>query len=187
MRKVILLMSISIDGVVAAPNDPQGLSPVREDRELKALKLEWLSHAGCHIMGRTTYLEMAGHWPQSDDAYAQPMNELPKVVFSRTLTEAPWATSRIAGGDLADEIAGLKAEPGRDIIAWGGATFAHALIAANLIDEYRLVVHPVLAGDGLSIFDRFPGPIDLRLSDIQTFDSGSAVHVYDQPHPRDVA
>ena len=115
------------------------------------------------------------------------MNELPKVVFSRTLTEAPWATSRIAGGDLADEIACLKAEPGGDIIAWGGATFAHALIAANLIDEYRLVVHPVLAGDGLSIFDRFPGPIDLRLSDIQTFDSGSAVHVYDQPHPRDVA
>jgi dihydrofolate reductase len=115
------------------------------------------------------------------------MNELPKVVFSRTLTEAPWATSRIAGGDLADEIAGLKAEPGGDIIAWGGARFAHALVAANLIDEYRLVVHPVLAGDGLRIFDRFPGPIDVRLSHIQTFDSGSAVHVYDQPRPRDVA
>jgi dihydrofolate reductase len=184
MRKVILLMSISIDGVVAAPNDPQGLTPAREDPELKALKLEWLSHAGCHIMGRTTYEQMAGHWPYSDDAYAQPMNALPKVVFSRSLTEAPWETSRIAGGDLAEEIAGLKREPGGDIIAWGGASFAHSLIAANLIDEYRLVVHPVLVGDGLRIFDRFPGPIDVSLSRIETFGTGSAVHVYDQPHPR---
>lgn len=66
-----------------------------------------------------------------------------------------------------------------------GATFAHAPIAANLIDEYRLVVHPVLVGDGRRIFDQFPGPIDLRLSRLQTFDTGSAVHVYDQPHPRD--
>ena len=186
MRKVILLMSISIDGVVAAPNDPKGLSPAREDPELKALKLQWLSQTGCHIMGRTTYEQMAQHWPYSDDAYAEPMNALPKVVFSRTLTEAPWESSRIAGGDLAHEIAALKREAGGDIIAWGGATFAHSLIAANLIDEYRLVVHPVLVGDGLRIFDRFPGPIDVRLSNIQTFESGSAVHVYDQPHPRDV-
>lgn len=183
MRKVILTMSMSIDGVVVAPNDAKGLSPVREDPELKALKLDWLGQAGCHIMGRTTYEEMASHWPYSDDAYAEPMNALPKVVFSRTLTEAPWETSRIAGGDLAEEIAALKLEPGRDIIAWGGATFAHALLAANLIDEYRLVVHPVLVGGGLSIFGRLPGPIDLRLSRVQTFGTGSAVHVYDQPHP----
>jgi dihydrofolate reductase len=187
MRKVILMMSISIDGVVAAPDDPRGLSPAREDPELKTLKLEWLSHAGCHIMGRTTYEEMAGHWPHSTDAYAEPMNALPKVVFSRSLTEAPWETSRIAGGELAEEISGLKGEAGGDIIAWGGASFAHSLIAGNLIDEYRLVVHPVLVGDGRGIFDRFPGPIDLTLSDIQTFDSGSVVQVYDRAQPRDPA
>jgi dihydrofolate reductase len=184
MRKLILVMSISIDGVVAAPNDPTGLSPIREDPELKALKLQWLSQAGCHIMGRTTYEQMAGHWPLSDDAYAAPMNELPKIVFSRTLTEAPWETSRIATGDLAEEVAALKRESGGDIIAWGGASFAHSLIAAHLLDEYRLVVHPVLVGDGLRIFDRFPGPIDVRLSDTRTFDSGSVVHVYDNPQPR---
>jgi dihydrofolate reductase len=187
MRKVILLMSISIDGVVAAPNDSKGLSPVREDPELKALKLKWLGEAGCHIMGRTTYLQMASHWPYSDDAYAAPMNMLPKVVFSRTLSEAPWETSRIASGDLAEEIAVLKREPGGDVIAWGGATFAHSLIAANLIDEYRLVVHPVLVGDGLRIFDRFAGPIDVTLSHIQTFGTGSVVQVYEHPHPRDPA
>ncbi len=187
MRKLILLMSISIDGVVAAPNDPKGLSPVREDPELKALKLRWLSQAGCHIMGRTTYEQMAGHWPFSDDAYAAPMNALPKVVFSRTLTEAPWETSRIARGDLAEEVAALTRESGGDIIAWGGASFAHSLIAANLIDEYRLVIHPVLAGDGLRIFDRFPGPIDVRLSHTQTFGTGSVVHVYDNGQPRNPA
>jgi dihydrofolate reductase len=185
MRKVILQMTMSIDGVVTAPNDRKGLSPVGEDAELKALKLEWLGHAGCHIMGRTTYEQMAAHWPHSGDAYATPMNALPKVVFSRTLSEAPWETSRIARGDVADEIAALKREPGGDILAWGGATFAQTLIAANLIDEYRLVVNPVLIGDGLSIFRRFPGPIDVRLARVQAFGTGAVLHVYDQPHTCD--
>jgi dihydrofolate reductase len=84
MRKVILTMSMSIDGVVVAPNDAKGLSPVREDPELKALKLDWLGQAGCHIMGRTTYEEMASHWPHSDDAYAEPMNALPTRCWSGT-------------------------------------------------------------------------------------------------------
>jgi dihydrofolate reductase len=185
MRKVILQMSISIDGVAAAPKNAEGLSPVPEDRELKALKLEWLSQAGCHIMGRTTYLEMAAHWPHSDDAYAAPMNVLPKVVFSRTLTDAPWDTSRIARGDVVEEITALKGEPGGDILAWGGATFAGALIAANVIDEYRLVVNPVLAGDGLSIFRPFPGPVDVRLTQIRAFETGAVLHVYTDPRPRD--
>jgi dihydrofolate reductase len=187
MRNVILLMSMSIDGVVATPNVANRPGAVREDAALKALKLEWLGQAGCHIMGRTTYQEMSQFWPQSDDPYAAPMNDVPKVVFSRTLTEAPWETSRIARGDLAEEIAALKSEPGGDVIAWGGATFAHALIEADLIDEYRLVIHPMLAGDGLTIFDRFPGPRDLGLSRVHTFDTGSVVHVYTRARPHTIA
>jgi dihydrofolate reductase len=187
MRKVILQMSISIDGMAAAPKEAGGLSPVPEDPELVAMKLEWLSQAGCHIMGRTTYEEMRGHWPYSDHPYAAPMNALPKVVFSRTLTEAPWETSRIAKGDLADEIAALKREPGGDILAWGGAGFAQALIAANLIDEYRLVVNPVIAGGGLSIFGPFSGLLDLQLSRVQAFPSGAALYIYENPRRRDQA
>ena len=111
MRKAILQMTISIDGVAnVGGQDP-------EDPELQAMKLGWLGQAGCHIMGRTTYEEMRQHWPYSDHAYAAPMNELPKVVFSRTLTEATWETSRIASGDLAEEIDALKREPGGDILA----------------------------------------------------------------------
>jgi dihydrofolate reductase len=184
MRNVILEMSISLDGVVAAPKEAGGLSPVPEDRELKRLKLDWLAQTGCHIMGRTTYVEMAGHWPHSDSAYAAPMNDLPKVVFSRTLQDAPWPTSRIARGDLVDEIDALKREPGGDIVAWGGAAFAHSLLSAGLIDEYRLVLNPVLAGQGLNIFRRFPGPIDLHLASAQAFETGAVLHVYDRPKRR---
>ena len=179
MRKVILLMTISIDGVAnVGGQDP-------EDPALTALKLDWLSQAGCHIMGRTTYQEMARHWPYSDHPYAAPMNELPKVVFSRTLTEAPWETSRIAGGDLAEEIDALKREPGGDILAWGGAGFASSLIAANLIDEYRLIVNPVIAGGGLRIFGSSAGPVDVALASVQGFPSGAALHVYTNPQRRD--
>lgn len=179
MRKVILQMTISIDGVASVGGRN------REDRELKAQKLEWLGQAGCHIMGRTTYQEMSSHWPYSDDPYAAPMNELPKVVFSRTLIEAPWETSRIASGDLAEEVAALKREPGGDILAWGGARFAQSLIAANLIDEYRLVVNPVIAGEGRSIFRPFAGPIDVTLTRAETFASGRILHVYESPRLRD--
>lgn len=184
MRNVILQMSMSLDGVVAAPKQAGGPSPVPEDAELKRLKLDWLGQAGCHIMGRTTYLEMASHWPYSDDEYAAPMNGLPKVVFSRTLQDAPWATSRIARGDLVEEIDALKREPGGDILAWGGAGFAHALLAAGVIDQYRLVINPVLAGQGLNIFRQFPGPIDLHLASAHAFETGAVIHVYDRAERR---
>ena len=74
-----------------------------------------------HLMGRVTYEEMVSHWPSSDSDYAAPMNEIPKVVFSKTLAEANWPDSQIARGDLAEEIVRLKGEPGLDMIAWGGA------------------------------------------------------------------
>lgn len=180
MRKLVLQMSVSVDGVAATPKDARDLSPDGEDPALKQLKLEWLGRAGTHIMGRTTYQEMAGHWPYSDDAYAAPMNDIPKVVFSRTLTDAPWQTSRIARGDLVAEIDALKREPGGDIIAWGGAGFAHSLLSTGVIDEHRLVINPVLAGEGLRIFHPFPGPIHLRLARAEAFSTGAVLHVYDR-------
>jgi dihydrofolate reductase len=151
MRRLVLQIGVSLDGLVARPGrhgaGGWGLPP--EDPALKERKLEWLRDAGLHVMGRNTYEEMAEFWPTSDDAYAAPMNELPKVVFSGTLERAEWADSRIARGDLAEEIAELKREPGKDVIAWGGAAFAQSLTRLGLIDEYRLVLHPVALGDGL--------------------------------------
>jgi dihydrofolate reductase len=119
-----------------------------EDPALKARKLDWLGEAGLHLMGRATYEEMAAFWPTSDDEYAKPMNDIPKIVFSKTLTKADWPQSTIADGDVADEVSSLKREPGKDMIAWGGAAFAQSLSRLRLIDEYRLVLQPVALGDG---------------------------------------
>lgn len=129
-------------------------------------------------MGRVTYEEMAGFWPTSDDEYAKPMNDLPKVVFSRTLTNADWAQSTIASGDLADEINALRREPGKDMIAWGGAAFAQSLSRLRLVDEYRLVVQPVALGDGLPLFAGLTAPFVLDLIEAQAYADGAVLHIY---------
>jgi dihydrofolate reductase len=129
-------------------------------------------------MGRVTYEEMAGHWPTSTDDYAAPMNEIPKVVFSKTLDEATWAGSSIARGDLADEIATLRRQPGGEIIAWGGANFAQSLSRAGLVDEYVLVIQPVAFGNGLPLFADLPDALRLELIESRTFGS-TVLHVYE--------
>ena len=110
MRKIVLQMGISIDGYVSGgpAEDIGGGGPEHED--VVARKLAWVEAAGAHAMGRVTYEAMASFWPTSSDDYARPMNEIPKVVFSRTLTRADWPTTTIASGPLADEVATLKAE-----------------------------------------------------------------------------
>jgi dihydrofolate reductase len=100
-------------------------------------------------MGRKTYEIMAGYWPTSDHPSAKAMNEIPKVVFSRTLETADdWPQTRIAGGDTAEEIAKLKAEPGKDLVAAGGTEFMQSLIKLGVVDEYRLWVLPAITGKG---------------------------------------
>ena len=180
MRKLVLSMGMSLDGLVARPGrygaGGWGLPP--DDPALKERKLEWLRNIGLHLMGRNTYEEMAEFWPTSDDPYAAPMNDIPKVVFSRTLERADWPDSRIARGDLADEIAELKREPGKDMMAWGGATFAQSLSRLELVDEYRLILQPVALGDGLPLFKGLTEPVQLELVDAQTYKTGAALHVY---------
>jgi dihydrofolate reductase len=141
-------------------------------------KLDWIRAAGLHLMGRTTYEEMAGFWPFSDDEYAAPMNDIPKVVFSKTLTKADWAQSTIASGEAAEEIGALKREPGKDLIAWGGAAFAQSLTRLRLVDEYRLVVQPVALGDGLPLFAGLTAPFVLDLIEARAYGDGAVLHVY---------
>ncbi|HEY6237993.1 MAG TPA: dihydrofolate reductase family protein, partial [Thermoplasmata archaeon] len=113
MREVHLYMSMSLDGFVGSEREHPGIA-IPEGDELRQWKLEQISAAGAHLMGRTTYQEMSSHWPQSDSDYAAPMNDIPKVVFSRTLSDADasWPDTRVARGDLVTEIAAIKAEPG---------------------------------------------------------------------------
>ncbi len=184
LRKLVLQMGMSLDGVVAIPRDDRlmpvmegewGLPP--EDPELTKLKLRWVWDAGAHLMGRATYEEMAGYWPSSTHAYAAPMNDIPKVVFSKTLERADWPQSQIARGEIADEIAKLKQQSGKDLIAHGGATFAQSLARSDLIDEYRLITHSVAVGSGLPLFRDLQTPLRLELIDAKTFGS-TAVRVY---------
>jgi dihydrofolate reductase len=180
MRQVALQMGMSLDGYLASDRQRPGVS-VPEDAELIGWKMDRLAKAGAHLMGRTTYQEMAGYWPHSTAPYAALMNDIPKVVFSRTLSEASWPTTRIARGDLAAEIAALKAEPGPDVIAHGGASFAAALAAHGLIDEYCLVIQPVAVGRGQALFAELPEALRLELIEARSFECGVVVHVYRPP------
>jgi dihydrofolate reductase len=179
MRKVILSMSMSLDGHVESDRQHPGALP--EDDELVQWRLDWMkSAAGAHLMGRATYEEMASFWPQSSHPYAAPMNDIPKVVFSQTLSdsEATWPTTRVARGDLATEIAAIKEEPGPDVIAWGGAKFAAALAAHDLVDEYRLAVQPVAVGSGKPLFGQLLAARYLQLVEAKSFACGVVVHIY---------
>jgi dihydrofolate reductase len=177
MRRVTLQMGMSLDGYVASDREHPGVA-VPEDAELVRWKIGRLAKAGAHLMGRTTYQEMAAYWPSSTEPYAAPMNDIPKIVFSGTLSEAYWPTTRIARGNLAAEIAALKEEPGGDLIAHGGASFAAALAARGLIDEYCLVIQPVAVGGGQALFADLSAPLRLELVEARSFTCGVVVHVY---------
>jgi dihydrofolate reductase len=180
MSELVLSMGVSLDGLVARPGrmGAGGWGLPREDPSLKERKLEWMQDVGAHLMGRNTYEEMAEAWPTSGDPYAAPMNEIPKVVFSRTLERAEWQGSSIARGELADEIAALKQESGKDMLAWGGATFAQSLSRLGLVDEYRLILQPIALGAGLPLFKDLTAPLRLELVEAQTYATGAALHIY---------
>lgn len=177
-RRLVLQMGVSLDGMVAIPRG-DGSAPVMEgewglgpeDPELTKLKLEQVRDAGAHVMGRVTYEAMAGYWPTSSHAYAAPMNDIPKIVFSETLDQGNWGDTQIVRGDLAGQMARLKREPGKDLLVHGGATFVQSLARHNLIDEYRLITHPIAVGSGLPMFKDLPAPLRLELVDTRTFDS----------------
>lgn len=207
MRKVILKMSVSIDGFVAGPNGEIDWIFRSMDAGVMSWLAETLGQAGVHIMGSRTYQDMAAYWPHSTDILAVPMNQIPKVIFSKKGAVGPdaelattalknasdavaanrasdpavlqsWTGARVASGDLQEEIRQLKQEPGNHILAHGGARFASSLAARGLIDEYRLLIHPVALGSGLPLFGDLPEPLHMRLAQSIDFSSGIVARVY---------
>lgn len=178
MRQVVLQMGVTVDGYVAGTGGEGDWRLGPEHPDVRAWKISSLRRVGTHIMGRVTYQQMAAHWPSATDEYAAFMNELPKVVFSKTLNSAVWAHSEVANGDLAEEIGGLKREPGGAIMAHGGAAFVQSLSRLGLIDEYRLVVLPVALGSGLPLFRDLLRPLRLKLTEAHSYPDGTLVNVY---------
>ncbi|HEV2503567.1 MAG TPA: dihydrofolate reductase family protein [Mesorhizobium sp.] len=193
MRELILTMTMSLDGFVCGPNGEADW--IRDgDQEAMAWKLENLSNAGLHIMGSRTFRSMAAYWPTATGVFAPLMNQIPKAVFSRqgpavlkaigTPSGQPqpraesWSEAYVASGSLADEIARLKSQDGKPIVAHGGAAFARSLIAEALVDQYRLVVHPLALGKGLPIFADLVSPARLKRIDSKTFPLGSEAQIY---------
>jgi dihydrofolate reductase len=176
MRQVIFKINMSIDGFVARPDGDAGWMFKYFDDVSSGWALDLVRSAGVHVMGRKSYDSMAAHWPTSTEPFAAPMNEIPKVVFSTTLTEAEWGPARIERGPLAEAVAALKAEEGGPILVHGGAGMARSLSREGLIDVYHLAVHPVAIGEGLSIFDT---QVDLRLVEVRSFPKGVVLHTYE--------
>jgi dihydrofolate reductase len=177
MRRIILMMSVSLDGYIEGPE--RQIDWHRVDDELHTHFNDELRKMGAFLSGRVTYELMAGFWPTADARpsstppmveYARIWRDMPKIVFSRTLQRAEW-NATILRDVVVDEILALKAQPGGDL-SLGGGDLAAAFMKKDLIDEYRIYVHPVVLGRGKALFPVWDSSTDLQLLETRAFGNG---------------
>jgi dihydrofolate reductase len=180
MASLVLKMSVSLDGYVASADGSGHWIAAGGSEDARDWIVETLSNAGAHLMGATTYAAMAAHWPADSGPFARPMNEIPKIVFSGSLKSAGWAETTIETRELAEAVTRLKLErSGGYLLAHGGARFARSLVETGLIDEYRLLIHPVVLGSGERIFS---APLTIEPVSTTAFSGGAVAHVF-AAHP----
>lgn len=191
MRKLIMKMSMSADGFVGT-GDGSGTWMFKSSTEdSRAWAIQPTLDAGLIIMGRKSFDGWSAYWPTAPGPFAAPMNQIPKAVFTTrkdfkpsepkagaSEAEISWSNAQVYNGDLAEEIKKLKQQPGKHIIAVGGAGFMRSLIATGLIDEFYLPVHPVVLGSGLQIFNGLANPVHLKLASSVTFSGGITGNIY---------
>jgi dihydrofolate reductase len=176
MRKLKLAMYVSLDGVVEGP---AWTGPYWTD-QLADLQAEYLYSSDALVLGRVTYEGFAAAWPGMEEStgdFGKKMNSMPKFVASRTLTSGEW-NAAILEGELSDEVAKLKEEEGGDLLIYGSGDVVDELTQHGLIDEYRLMVHPVLVGSGKKLFQGLTSTTGLKLVDTITTDGGVVVLTY---------
>lgn len=173
MRKVIVTMFLSLDGVM---EEPAWTVPYWSD-EIAKFKADEMSASDALLLGRVTYQGFAAAWPGRTDPGADQMNNLPKYVVSTTLDTVEWNNSRLIKENVAEEIARLKQAEGAAILVYGSGELVQTLIAHDLVDEYRLLIYPVVLGSGKRLFKDGSQTI-LKLVESQTFTSGVMGLVY---------
>ena len=176
MRKVIVSEYVTLDGVM---EEPGNWSFPFWNEEASQFKFDELFESSALLLGRVTYQGFAKAWPTMTDTgeYGERMNSLPKYVVSTTLSEVTWNASLIKD-HIAEEVSKLKQESGQDVLVFGSGELVHTLMQHDLIDEYRLMVHPVVQGSGKRLFRDGSEKKVLRLVETKTFSSGTIVLSY---------
>jgi dihydrofolate reductase len=173
MRKVKLQMQMTINGYVAQPNGKNDWMTWNPDDELIAFMNSLLDTSDTLLLGRKTAESIIKYWEDTADEnpthpFAKKIVDIPKVVFTKTVDKSAWNNTTLAKGNLAEEVANLKKQTGKDILVFGGASFVSSLIKEGLIDEYHLIVNPTAIGNGMTIFNSLNGiqkftPIQAKL------------------------
>jgi dihydrofolate reductase len=190
--RVVVMQFMTLDGVTQAPGAPDedttggfaagGWLVPHFDETFEARVTAWTLEADAFLLGRRTYEGFAEAWPKvtdPDDAIATALNGRPKHVVSTTLRDAPWGPAEIIrGGDLEGRVAALREAPGREAQVHGSTTLARSLIAAGLVDELRVVIAPVVVGEGRRLFPPDGAPAGLRHLRGETTPGGLAIHEY---------
>jgi len=175
MRKIVAGLFISLDGVVEAPETWH--FPYFNE-EMGEIVGEQMAAADTMLLGRVTYDGFAAYWPDSQDEIAPQMNDTPKIVVSTTLESADWKNSTLVSGELAKSLTYFKQQPGKDISVVGSPTLVQSLLRENLLDELRLLIHPVAIGSGKRLFaqgDR----VALHLASSRILSTGVIYAVYE--------
>lgn len=186
MRKVVVSEYVSLDGVMEDPGGGEktqhgGWSFQFWTDEAAKYKYDELFASDALLLGRVTYSGFAAAWPSMTDeaGFADRMNGLPKYVVSTTLQEVTWNNSRLIKGNVVEEITRLKQEPGQDILVGGSGELVQTLMQHNLVDEYKLMVHPVVLGGGKRLFRDGSAMQVLRLVESKAFSSGVVLLTYE--------
>jgi dihydrofolate reductase len=184
LQKLAVFNSVSLDGYFVDGNgDMSWARNINKDEEWDAYGVANAKGEGLLIFGRITYELMKGYWPtpaaaQNDPIMAEQMNSRPKVVFSRTLHEATWKNTKLVKGNLTAEIRRMKAEPGPGMVILGSGSVVSQLTQDRLIDEYQIVVVPVVLGKGRTMFDGLQEKLTLKLTKSRAFGNGNVVLHY---------
>lgn len=182
MRKLFAFNMISLDGFFEGPDHDINWHNV--DNEFNDFAIEQTSAVGALLFGRVTYQLMESYWPtpaalKDDPEIAALMNSLPKIVISKTLEKAEWNNTRIIKDNIQGEILNLKKQPGKDLAVFGSANLLSTLMQMDLVDEHRVIVNPLLLGQGTLLFKRMDDRINLRLVKSRTFQSGNILLCYE--------